>query len=73
MLLNAAKCQGYSFLSCFFFLIIDLYLLIPAAISQIFSPIAEQLIPIGIPSKQVKAATEIHPVIAEVKIRKCSI
>ena len=41
-------------LSCFylFFLIIDLYFLIPAAIAQVFNPIAGIVIPIGIPSKE---------------------
>ena len=41
-------------LSCFylFFLIIDLYFLIPAAIAQIFNPIVGIVIPIGIPSKE---------------------
>ena len=50
-------------LSCFFFffLIIDLYLLIPAAISQIFNPIAELVIPVKIPSKEPKEEIEIHP------------
>ena len=57
----------------FFFLIINLYFLIPAVIAQIFNPIAELVIPIGIPTKEAKAEIEIHPVIAEVKIRKCSI
>ena len=57
----------------FFFLIIDLYFLIPAAIAQIFNPIAELVIPIGIPIKEAKAESEIHPVIVEAKIRKCSI
>ena len=57
----------------FFFLIIDLYFLISAAIAQIFNPIAELLIPIGTTSKEAKAEIEIHPVIAEAKIRKCSI
>ena len=38
-------------LSCFFFLIIDLYYLIPAAIAQIYNPIAELAIATGIPSK----------------------
>ena len=33
----------------FFFLIIDLYFLIPAIIAQIFNPIAELAIPTGIP------------------------
>ena len=62
-------------LSCFFFffLIIDLQFLIPADIAQIFNHIAELVIPIGIPIKEVKAEIEIHPVIVEVKIRKCSI
>ena len=36
----------------FFFLIIDLYFLIPVAIAQIFNPIAELVIPIGIPNKK---------------------
>ena len=57
----------------FFFLIINLYFLIPAVIAQIFNPIAELVIPIGIPTKEAKAEIEIHPVIVEVKIRKCSI
>ena len=52
-------------LSCFFFffLIIDLYFLIPAAIAQFFNPIAELVIPIGIPIKEAKVEIEIHPVI----------
>ena len=39
-------------LSCFFFFfpINDLYFLIPAVIAQIFSPTAEIVIPIGIPT-----------------------
>ena len=62
-------------LSCFFFfsLIIDLYFLIPAAIAQIFNPIAELLIPIGIPSKEANGEIEIYSVIVEAIIRKCSI
>ena len=61
-------------LSCFFFffLNIDLYF-IPAAIAEIFNPIAELVILMGIPSKETKEDIEIHPVIAEAKIRKCSI
>ena len=60
-------------LSCFFFffLVIEFCFLIPAVISQIFNPIAELVIPIGIPIKEVKAETEIHTVIVEAKIRKC--
>ena len=43
-------------LSCFFFffLIMDLYFLIPVVITQIFNPIAELVIPIGIPIKETK-------------------
>ena len=57
----------------FFFLIIDLYFLIAAVIAQIFNPIAELAIPIGIPTKKAKAEMETHPVIVEPKIRKCLI
>ena len=46
-----------------FFSIIDLYFLTPAVIAQIFNPIAEFVIPIGIPIKETKAEIEIHPVI----------
>ena len=56
----------------FFFLIIDLYFLIPATIAHILNPIAELVIPIEIPSKEAKAEIEIHPLIVEAKIRKCS-
>ena len=44
-------------LSCFFiyFLVIDLYFLIPVVIAQIFDHIAELVIPIGIPTKEAKA------------------
>ena len=49
-------------LSCFFFssLIIDLYFLIPAVITQIFNSISELVIPIWIPAK-AKAEMEMHP------------
>ena len=62
-------------LSCFFFffLIIDLYFLIPAVIAQIFNPTAELVIPIGIPNNKAKAEIEIHPVAVETKISKRSI
>ena len=56
----------------FFFLIIDLYLLIPAGLAQTFNPIAELAISIGIPTKEAKAEIEIHLVTAEAKIRKSS-
>ena len=57
----------------FLFLILDLYLLIPAVIAQIFNPIVELVIPIGIPTKEEKAEMETHPVILEAKIRRCLI
>ena len=62
-------------LLCFFnfFLIIDLYFLIAAVIAEIFNPLVELVIPIGIPTKEAKSEIEIHPVIVEPKIRKCSI
>ena len=56
----------------FFFLIIDLYILIPAVVTQIFNPIAELVIPIGIPTKEAKTEMETHPVTAEISISKCS-
>ena len=62
-------------LSCFFFffLIIHLHFLIPAAIAQILNPIAELVVPVGISKKEAKAEVEIHPVIPEDKIGKGSI
>ena len=38
----------------FIFIIICLYFLVPAVIAQIFNPIAELLIPIGMPIKEEK-------------------
>ena len=57
----------------FFFFIIDLYFLTFAVIAQIFNPIAEFVIPIGIPRKEVKTEIKIHPVVVKAKIRKCSV
>ena len=54
----------------FFFLITDLNILIPAVVTQIVDPIAEHVILIGVPIKEVKAEVEIHPVTAEAKIGK---
>ena len=54
----------------------DLYFSILAAIAQIFNPITELVISIGIPSEEAKAEIEIYPAIAEAKIRiqyNCSI
>ena len=60
-------------LSCFFCLIIELYFLISAVITQIFSSTAELVMPIGIPTKEAKAEIETHQVTAEAKISKSSI
>ena len=61
-----------SILSCFlFFLIIDLNYLICAVIAQIFNPIAEIVIPIELPTKEVKTETEMYTVTVETKIGKC--
>ena len=57
----------------FLFLIFDIYFLIPPVIANIFNPIVELAIPIGIPSKEAKGEVEIYPVIVEAKTRKCSI
>ena len=61
--------------SCFFvfFLIIDLYFLVCAAIKLIVDPIAELIIPTGIATKEAKAEMETHPLIVENKISKYSI
>ena len=60
-------------LSCFFFLFIDLNLLIHAVVTQIFNPLAERVIPIGIPIKEVKAEIETNLVVARSTISKLSI
>ena len=60
-------------LSCFFFLLIDLYFLIPAFITQIFNLIAELVISIGISIKEGKVEMKMHPVTVEIKISKCSV
>ena len=62
-------------LSCFFFLslIIGLYFLIPVVITQIFNPIAELVIPIGIATKKAKAEMETHTVTVEINISKFSV
>ena len=57
----------------FFFIIIDLYFLIPAITAQIFNPIAELIIPVGIPTKEAKAEMETHPVIVDITVSKWSI
>ena len=58
-------------LSCFFFffLIINLYFLIPAVIAQIFNLIAKTYNSYRIPTIEAKAEMEANPVIVEPKIR----
>ena len=56
-----------------FFLIIDLYILIPAVVVQVFISTAELEAPIGIPTKETKSEIETHLVTAEAKINKRSI
>ena len=68
MLFNSDFCK-HTILSCFlfFFLIIDLYFLIPAVIAQIFNLTGELVIPIETKeaTKEAKAEMETHPVIVE--------
>ena len=73
MLFNLFFANG-TILSCFFFffLVIDLHFLIPAAIAQIFNLIVELVIPIGIPSKEAKADIKRHLVTTEAKTSKFS-
>ena len=54
-------------------LIIDLYFLIPVIIKQIFNPISELVIPIGILIKEAKSEMETGPVSVGIKLRKFSI
>ena len=74
MLLNLDFANN-TILSCFFlfFLIIDLYFLIPAVTAQIFNTIAELVIPIEIPSKETKIGMETHSVIVGITISKWSV
>ena len=57
----------------FFFLIIELCSLIPAEFAQVFNPIVELVITIGIPTKEAKTEMEMHPVIVEIIIKEWSI
>ena len=56
-----------------FFLVINLYLLIPAVTKQIFNQTAELAIPTGTSVTEAKAEIETQPVKAETKISMCSI
>ena len=48
----------------FFFWVVDLYVLIPSAIAQIFLPNGELVVFMGIPTKEAKEEIEAHPVFA---------
>ena len=62
-------CANNIILSCFFyfFLIIDLYFLIPEVIAYISNSVSKILFPI-----EIMIEIEIHPVNIEIKIRKLS-
>ena len=53
-----------------FFLITDLYYLIPAVIAQIFNPTAELAIPTGTPTNEANPETESQTLTGERKIRE---
>ena len=55
------------------FLIIDLYLLIPAVFTRFFNPVTELVIHIKTLTSEAKAQIKIHPVIVEAKISKRSV
>ena len=56
----------------FYFLIIDIYILIATDIARIFNPTAEHKIPIGLPTNKSKLESETHPLIAETNTSNCS-
>lgn len=58
--------------SSIFFLIINLNLLVPKFITQIFDPTAEFAMPIGILAKEAKVEIKTHLVIVDTKISKYS-
>ena len=61
-------------LSCFFFsfLIINLYFLIPAVVTQIFIPTAEHVMPAETQTNYANAEIETQPVAVETNISKHS-
>ena len=63
----------FYYASSFFFLIIDLSILIAVVVTQIFNPIVELAIPIAISTKEAKVEMETNTVIAENVISDCSI
>ena len=50
----------------------DLHLLIPAVIAQVFNPTAEFVIPTGTQTYEANEEFETQTVIVEAKIGKCS-
>ena len=74
MLFNLDSANN-TFLSCFFFffIIIDLYFLIPAVVAQIFNSIAELISYRNSKYKEAKAKIEIPQVIIEAKTGTSSI
>ena len=73
MLFNLAFAKNAILLRFFpFFLIIDLYFLIPGVIAQIFNPTAEIGITQGIPTKEAKEEMETNPATVRTKKSKCS-
>ena len=54
-----------------FFLMIDLYFLIPAISAQIFIPTAELVIATGTPTNETNAEIETHPLTTAKNERKC--
>ena len=71
MLFNLDFANDNTLLCFLFFLIIELYFLIPSIITEIFNPIAELVIPIGIPTKEVKVEMVMHPATVETNISNC--
>ena len=52
--------------------IIDLYILIPAVMAQMFIPTTELVIPIGTQTNEDDAEIETQPITVETKLSKCS-
>ena len=73
MLFNLDFANNKFYPACFTFSLLLTYTFNSVAFAQIFNPVAELVIPIGIPRKEVKAEMEIDSVIVEAKIKKCSI
>ena len=70
MLLNLDFANNAILSFFFFFLLINLQCLIPAAIMEILKPTSELLTPTGIPTKEANAELGTPPVPVEAKISK---